>query len=134
MRRRIFHQPFGRLQPSGAVPIPISLARLRTVLVVVSPDGVAGLAIQRFLNNQSGAALARRRGAGVLRAAEGLRHQQRSRRPAGEWPRERFRTHGVDYVTAVKPKNDMSDPLIGAGSSGRNGCPTLHRLFEFDRL
>lgn len=58
----------------------------------------------------------------------------RGDRYAGEWPRERFRTHGVDYVTAVKPKNDMSDPLIGAGSSGRNGCPTLHRLFEFDRL
>jgi hypothetical protein len=30
----------------------VALAWLRTVLVVISPDRVAGLALQRFLHNQ----------------------------------------------------------------------------------
>jgi hypothetical protein len=45
LRRRIFHRSFGRLQPSHAVPVSVALAWLRTVLVVKSPDRVAGLAL-----------------------------------------------------------------------------------------
>ena len=54
LRRGIFHQPLGRLQPPRAVPIPVSLARLRTVLVVISPNRVAGFALERLLDNQPG--------------------------------------------------------------------------------
>src|SRR5262249_58002053 len=54
LRRRIFHQPLARLQPSRAVPVPVSLARLRTVLVVISPNRVAGFALKRLLDNQPG--------------------------------------------------------------------------------
>src|SRR5262245_717960 len=54
LRRRIFHRSFGRLQPSHAVPVTVAQARLRTVLVVISPDRVAGLALQRFLHDQPG--------------------------------------------------------------------------------
>src|SRR5262245_42672852 len=39
--RRIFHQPLGRFQPSRAIPIPVALAPLRTVLVVLSSKRVA---------------------------------------------------------------------------------------------
>jgi hypothetical protein len=33
-------------------------------------------------------------------------HQVSDDRYAGEWPRERFRVHGVEYVPAEKPKSD----------------------------
>ena len=52
LRRRILHRSFGRLQPTHAIPITVALAWLRTVLVVISPDRVAGLALQRFLHDQ----------------------------------------------------------------------------------
>ena len=54
LRRRVFHQPLGRLQPPHAVPVPVSLARLRPVLVVISPNRVAGFALERLLDNQPG--------------------------------------------------------------------------------
>ena len=41
------------LQPSRAIAIPVALARLRTVLVVISPQHVAGLALERLLDNQA---------------------------------------------------------------------------------
>jgi hypothetical protein len=34
------------------VPVTVALARLRTVLVVISPDRDAGLALRRFLHDQ----------------------------------------------------------------------------------
>src|SRR4029077_17140761 len=52
LRCRIFHRSFGRFQPSRAVPVTVALAWLRTVFVVISPDRVAGLALQRFLHDQ----------------------------------------------------------------------------------
>ena len=52
LRRRIFHQPLGGLQSSHAIAIPVTLARLHTVLVVLSPQRVAGLALERLLDNQ----------------------------------------------------------------------------------
>jgi hypothetical protein len=33
-------------------------------------------------------------------------------RYAGEWPRERFRAHGVEYVPAEKPKSDIYRDLL----------------------
>jgi hypothetical protein len=33
-------------------------------------------------------------------------------RYAGEWPRERFRTHGIEYVPAEKPKSDIYRDLL----------------------
>ena len=52
LRRRIFHQPLSRLQSSHAIAIPVTLAQLHTVLVVLSPQRVAGLALERLLDNQ----------------------------------------------------------------------------------
>src|SRR4030095_11767475 len=52
--RRIFYQPLGRFQPSRAIPIPVALPRLRTVLVELSSKRVAGLAFKRLLHDQAG--------------------------------------------------------------------------------
>ena len=43
----------------------------------------------------------------------------RGDRYAGEWPRERFRVHGVDYVPAAKPKSDIYRDLLPILNSGR---------------
>jgi hypothetical protein len=59
--RRIFHQPLCRPQPSRAISIPVALAGLRPVLVVISPQHVAGFALQRLLDNQPGRELDRKR-------------------------------------------------------------------------
>jgi hypothetical protein len=40
-------------------------------------------------------------------------------RYAGEWPRERFREHGVSYEPAQKPKSDLYRDLIRACSRPR---------------
>jgi hypothetical protein len=49
-------------------------------------------------------------------------------RYAGEWPRERFRVHGVDYVLAAKPKSDIYRDLLPVLNSGRA------ELLDHDRL
>jgi hypothetical protein len=33
-------------------------------------------------------------------------------RYAGEWPRERFSEHGIDYEPAAKPKSDLYRDLL----------------------
>jgi hypothetical protein len=40
-------------------------------------------------------------------------------RYAGEWPRERFRAHGVDYVPAQKSKSDLYLSLLPLVNGGR---------------
>jgi hypothetical protein len=42
----------------------------------------------------------------------------RGDRYAGEWPRERFRVHGIDYVPADKAKSDLYRDLLPALNSG----------------
>lgn len=37
---------------------------------------------------------------------------------AGEWPRERFRMHGIDYRVGVKPKSDLFRDLLPLLNSG----------------
>jgi hypothetical protein len=38
-------------------------------------------------------------------------------RYAGEWPRDRFREHGITYKTAAKPKSDLYRDLLPAINS-----------------
>jgi hypothetical protein len=38
---------------------------------------------------------------------------------AGEWPRERFRVHGVEYVVAAKSKSDLYCALLPLLNSRR---------------
>ena len=40
-------------------------------------------------------------------------------RYAGEWPRERFREHGISYVPAEKPKSDLYRELLPMVNSGQ---------------
>jgi hypothetical protein len=40
-------------------------------------------------------------------------------RYAGEWPRERFREHGISYVPAEKPKSDLYKELLPSLNSGK---------------
>jgi hypothetical protein len=40
-------------------------------------------------------------------------------RYAGEWPRERFRVHGIEYRVASKPKSDIYRELLPLLNSGR---------------
>ena len=40
-------------------------------------------------------------------------------RYGGEWPRERFRTHGITYDLAEKPKSDLYRDLLPLLNSGR---------------
>jgi hypothetical protein len=43
----------------------------------------------------------------------------RGDRYGGLWPRERFAVHGVEYLTADKPKSDLYRDLLPALNSGR---------------
>jgi hypothetical protein len=40
-------------------------------------------------------------------------------RYAGEWPRERFRVHGIEYRVAAKPKSDIYRDLLPILNAGR---------------
>jgi hypothetical protein len=56
-----------------------------------------------------------------IRRVEGDRY-------AGEWPRERFRLHGIEYQTADKPKSDLYRDLLPALNGGRVELLDLPRL------
>jgi hypothetical protein len=43
----------------------------------------------------------------------------RGDRYAAEWPRERFRAHGIDYEVAERPKSDLYRDLLPILNSGR---------------
>jgi hypothetical protein len=43
----------------------------------------------------------------------------RGDRYGGLWPRERFSVHGVEYITADKPKSDLYRDLLPVLNSGR---------------
>ena len=49
-------------------------------------------------------------------------------RYGGEWPRERFRAHGVDYIVAGKVKSDLYRDLLPLLNSGRVELLDLPRL------
>jgi len=49
-------------------------------------------------------------------------------RYGGEWPRERFRVHGVRYDPAAKVKSDLYLGLLAAVNSGRVEIPADARL------
>jgi hypothetical protein len=46
-------------------------------------------------------------------------HKVTGDRYAGEWPRERFRVHGVKYECAEKPKSDLYRDVLALLNSGR---------------
>ena len=52
LRRRIPDPPLGRLQMTFARTVPVTSARLGTVLVIVPAQGVAHLGLQAFLDDQ----------------------------------------------------------------------------------
>jgi hypothetical protein len=49
-------------------------------------------------------------------------------RYAGEWPRERFRVHGIEYVPAEKPKSDIYRDLLPILNAHRAGLLDSPRL------
>jgi hypothetical protein len=49
-------------------------------------------------------------------------------RYAGEWPRERFSVHGIDYRPAAKPKSELYRELLPLLNSGRATLLDLPRL------
>ncbi len=49
-------------------------------------------------------------------------------RYAGEWPRERFREHGIEYRTAKKTKSEIYGALLPALNSGRIALVDVPRL------
>lgn len=49
-------------------------------------------------------------------------------RYAGEWPRERFRVHGIEYEPAEKPKSDLYRDFLPAINSGRIELLDIPRL------
>jgi hypothetical protein len=56
-----------------------------------------------------------------IRAVSGDRY-------AGEWPRERFREHGIDYEVAEQPKSDLYRDLLPILNSGRAELLDVPRL------
>jgi hypothetical protein len=52
----------------------------------------------------------------------------RGDRYAGEWPRERFRAHGVAYEPAARPKSELYGALLPALTSSRVELPEIARL------
>jgi hypothetical protein len=49
-------------------------------------------------------------------------------RYAGEWPRERFRVHGITYEVAEQPKSDLYRDLLPILNSGRAELLDVPRL------
>jgi hypothetical protein len=49
-------------------------------------------------------------------------------RYAGEWPRERFRVHGINYEVARQPKSDLYRDILPALNSGKG------ELLDYPRL
>ena len=49
-------------------------------------------------------------------------------RYAGEWPRERFRVHGIDYALSEQPKSDLYRDFLPVLNSGRAELLNLPRL------
>jgi len=53
-------------------------------------------------------------------------------RYGGEWPRERFRVHGIDYELSDKAKSDLYRdvlPLLNAGKVELLDLPAIHKQF-----
>lgn len=63
----------------------------------------------------------------TLLAAYGVREVVGDRY-GGEWPRERFQTHGVSYVVSEATKNDLYRDLVPALNSGRVALLDVPRL------
>lgn len=55
-------------------------------------------------------------------------HQVKGDRYAGEWPRERFRLHGIDYASSDAPKSDIYLNFLPLLNSGRVELLNLPRL------
>ena len=49
-------------------------------------------------------------------------------RYGGEWPRERFRVHGIEYEVSDKAKSDIYRDALPLGNSGRVELLDLSRL------
>jgi hypothetical protein len=49
-------------------------------------------------------------------------------RYAGEWPRERFRAHGIGYEPAAKPKSDLYRDLLPLLTAGEIELPDHRKL------
>ena len=49
-------------------------------------------------------------------------------RYGGEWPRERFRKHGIEYRVADKPRSDLYRDMLPAVNSGRVDLLDVGRL------
>ena len=49
-------------------------------------------------------------------------------RYAGEWPRERFRVHGIDYTLSEQPKSDLYRDFLPVLNSGRAELLDVKRL------
>ena len=56
-------------------------------------------------------------------------HKIQGDRYAGEWPRERFRIHGIDYKVAEKPKSDIYKGFLPLLNSKRIELLDNPRLF-----
>jgi hypothetical protein len=56
-------------------------------------------------------------------------HKVQGDRYAGEWPRERFREHGITYEPAAKPKSDLYRDLLPSINSRRVDLLDDPRLF-----
>jgi hypothetical protein len=49
-------------------------------------------------------------------------------RYAGEWPRERFREHGIEYLTSTRTKSEIFLEFLALTNSGRVRIPANRRL------
>ena len=55
-------------------------------------------------------------------------HRVTGDRYAGEWPRERFRTHGIQYDLSEQPKSDIYRDFLPVLNSGRAELLSVSRL------
>ena len=55
-------------------------------------------------------------------------HKVQGDRYGGEWPRERFKRHGVTYETVEQPKSDLYRDLLPALNSGKVDLLDIQRL------
>ena len=97
-----------------------------TLAIAHTEDGRAVLDLVREVRPPFGPDSTVQDFAAVLRSY-GLRNVTGDRY-AGEWPRERFKVHGVDYELSDRPKSDLYRDMLPMLNSGQAELLDLPRL------
>ena len=120
LRRRVFHRPFGRLEPSDTVAVSVAPAGIAAVLVVIPAESVAALRFQRLVDDQPGRK--------THQLAEGVRRRQ----PALDLLRKGLAcAHRFGYFLfhGACPSVGAGEKPAGLGFNGSRPLPSYQSKF-----